>query len=1042
MHHSTRFDSGEYSARWAHVAETLRSDETHAVQNCLEYASMDSALEAEIESTASVWVRSVRAAQAQASGMRAFFTQMDLSSEEGIGLMCLAEALLRVPDKASIDALLSDQFASGAGVAQSQRSGWFAHAAHWGLVLGAEIMVPKTECRWRSVIQGLVKRLTAPVVRQSVKAVMAQLGEHFVLGESIEAAIQRAHQTSDDFYTYSYDMLGEAAMTQADAERYFQAYRHAIIAFNQPDDTRPLFERPGVSIKLSALHPRYEWSQREDCIPAIVDQLLALIELAQVSRISLTLDAEEANRLVLSLEILERLFEHPSVAQWGGLGLAVQAYQKSALAVIEGCVALANAHHTQIPIRLVKGAYWDAEIKEAQVYGIDFSVFTRKASTDVSYLACVRALFNAKSAVFPQFATHNAHTVAAILKLSQGQPFEFQCLHGMGQVLYDHVKSDVPVLCRIYAPVGSHQTLLPYLVRRLLENGANSSFVNQLVNPECPIEQLIQSPLQVVRQLKSIPHPKILSAHALYSDRQNSRGLDLNNPAVLKSVALKMDEVHRDQYQALCSTSAVAPIQRVMGPIQRSQPLGQVVGCTPEDVESAVVSAQTAYRTWRQTSVEHRSECLIRAADQLEAHRHVLMGLCVREAGKTWQDALDEVREAIDFLRYYAQQACLTLQPQHCQGPTGELNTWQPIGRGVIACLSPWNFPLAIFTGQVAAALVAGNAVLAKPASQTVLIAAEMMSILHAAGIPKDVVQLLPGGHDVVGEPLVADDRVNGVMLTGSTRTAKIIAQNLAARSGPIVPFIAETGGQNVMIVDSTALPEQVVSDVIASAFKSAGQRCSACRVLYVQSEIADHVIELLVGAMAVLRLGDPLQHATDIGPVIDAAACSNLKRHLDYLDSIGAKCLARCKINANLNGSFFPPHLYEIKSLSDLKGEVFGPILHLIRYEKSNIDQVLEAVHATGFGLTLGVHSRITGFSEMIAQHVDVGNIYVNRNMVGAVVGVQPFGGDHLSGTGPKAGGPWYLQRLCKEQTVSVNTAAIGGNASLLMLEDQDEVA
>jgi RHH-type transcriptional regulator, proline utilization regulon repressor / proline dehydrogenase / delta 1-pyrroline-5-carboxylate dehydrogenase len=1033
------FCAGDVPQRWQVVAQALRSDEAQAVQACVGLAAVDPETQKAVAQQARHWVASVRDAHSKSKGMRAFFTQMDLSSEEGVGLMCLAEALLRVPDSASVDALLADQLASGAGVAEAQRAGWFAHAAHWGLMLGAEVMVPKASSSpWAGVIQGMVKRLSAPVVRQSVRAVMAQLGEHFVLGETIESAVKRATRTADDFYTYSYDMLGEAAVTEADAQRYFEAYQHAIEVLKDAHDTRPLLQRPGISIKLSALHARYTWDQRDRCVPVLVERLTQLVQLAQASRVSLTLDAEEANRLVLSLDILEQLFAQPDIAGWGGLGLAVQAYQKSAVAVIEGCIALARQYKTQMPIRLVKGAYWDSEIKDAQVHGIDFAVFTRKISTDVSYLACVRLLFEAKDAVFPQFATHNAHTVASILQMAQGRPFEFQCLHGMGQVLYDHVKADVPVQCRIYAPVGSHQTLLPYLVRRLLENGANTSFVNQLVNPEILVDRLIACPIAAVRALEVIPHPRIPDAAHLYSDRQNAQGLDFNDPWVLDSAAVAMTEAAQHDFSVMISEDAAAEQAQhaVMGPVQRDKALGTVQTCSVDAVEAAVVSAQLAYRSWRDESIEARAACLNRAADALEAQCFHFMSLCVREAGKTWQDALDEVREAIDFLRYYAQQSCVSLQAQVCPGPTGEANTWRPVGRGVILCLSPWNFPVAIFTGQVSAALVAGNAVLAKPASQTVVLASEMVRLFHASGIPESVCQLLPGGHDVVGEPLVADNRVQGVMLTGSTRTAQVIAQNLAARSGPIVPLIAETGGQNVMIVDSTALPEQVVVDVVDSAFKSAGQRCSACRVLYLQAEIADHIIELLVGAMSLIRMGDPLYFSTDIGPVIDDQARDHLRNHVQYLDSIGATCLAHCQMPEGIEGSFFPPHLYEIESLSQLKDEVFGPILHVVRYERSDLNAVLDAIHSTGFGLTLGIHSRILGEAERIAHQVDVGNVYINRNMVGAVVGVQPFGGDHLSGTGPKAGGPWYLQRLCKEQTLSVNTTAVGGNASLLILE------
>ncbi|MCD6056154.1 MAG: putA, partial [Gammaproteobacteria bacterium] len=874
-----------------------------------------------------------------------------------------------------------------------------------------------------NVLKRLVQRSGEPVIRHAVSRAMKILGHQFVMGRTMEEALARAREQEAKGYRYSYDMLGEAARTEADAKRYFDAYLKAISEMGQASQ-KGVVEGPGISIKLSALHPRYEIAQYERVFPILRDRLKTLAIAAKEVNIGLTIDAEEANRLDFSLNLIEAVFSDNALSGWEGFGLALQSYQKRGFYVIDCLAQLAKQHHRRLMVRLIKGAYWDAEIKDSQVNGYEgYPVFTRKMATDVSYIACAKKLLSYGKLFYPQFATHNAQTVATVLHLVENRrDFEFQCLHGMGQALYNEIvdKNKYNIPCRVYAPVGSHEDLLPYLVRRLLENGANTSFVNRIVDESVPIARLTQNPIKQVSALKNKPHPAIPLPKNLYGkERENSTGCDLANPIVLAELMQSLTILEKETTKA-----------------------ASLIEAAEEEIEEALFAANKAAETWSLTPVAKRAECLEKMANLLQDNRERLISLLTLEAAKTIPDSISEVREAIDFCRYYAMNAKQSLEkPELLRGPTGEYNHLGMHGRGPILCISPWNFPLAIFIGQIAAALAAGNPVLAKPAEQTPLIAYLATSLFYEAGIAQDVLQLLVGRGETVGARLVADLRIKGVMFTGSTQTARRINQVLANREGPIIPLIAETGGQNVMITDSTALPEQVVRDAVQSAFGSAGQRCSALRVLYVQEEVADKIMGMLQGAMAELQVGDPTALRTDVGPVIDADALSMLETHYDFL-SKEARLIYQVPLSSSetSKGYFFAPCAFEIKSLSQLSKEVFGPCLHVIRYDISKLDDILRDIEQSGYGLTLGIHSRIESRIQYISNKVHVGNIYVNRNMIGAVVGVQPFGGEGLSGTGPKAGGPHYLSRLSTERTLSVDTTASGGNASLMMLNDAEE--
>jgi RHH-type proline utilization regulon transcriptional repressor/proline dehydrogenase/delta 1-pyrroline-5-carboxylate dehydrogenase len=873
------------------------------------------------------------------------------------------------------------------------------------------------------------------------------LGRQFVMGRTIEEALERARGAEQQGYRHSYDMLGEAAHTAADAARYAAAYDAAIAAIGRSAEGQTVAEAPGISIKLSALHPRYEAAQRDRVLSEMSPVLHHLARHARQVGIGLTIDAEEADRLDLSLDLFEALALIPDIAGWDGLGLAVQAYQKRALLVIEWLADLARRSDRRLMVRLVKGAYWDSEIKRTQERGLDgYPVFTRKVATDVSYLACARRLLDLGPVFYPQFATHNAQTVAAVLELSGARrDYEFQRLHGMGEALYEQITGSEGVgrPCRVYAPVGNHEDLLPYLVRRLLENGANTSFVNRLVDEAQPIDEIIADPIAQLARLAAKPHPRIPLPRDLYSPtRENSRGLDLNHPPALAALRGELAEALGRQWTAapvIGGSEQPGAEEPVLDPTDRRRAVGTVVAAGSQALEQALGRAEHVARSWDQTSADERAAILERGADLYESQMFELMALIIREGGRTIPAALAEVREAVDYLRYYASRARSDFTaPERLPGPTGERNEIALHGRGVFACISPWNFPLAIFTGQITAALAVGNAVVAKPAEQTPLIAAAAVRLLHEAGVPGDVLHLLPGTGEAVGAALVRDPRIAGIAFTGSTETARLINLDLARRPGPIVPFIAETGGQNAMIADSSALPEQVVTDVLTSAFDSAGQRCSSLRLLYVQEDIADRLLEMLKGAMAALVIGDPALIATDVGPIIGGAAREALEQHAQRMTQEG-KLLYQCSLPPGTeHGTFFAPRAFEIDGAERLHGEVFGPILHVVRWQADRLDAVLEAIAATGYGLTLGIQSRIDETVRYILAQLHVGNSYVNRNMIGAVVGVQPFGGERLSGTGPKAGGPRYLHRFATERTLSVDITAAGGNAALLALEDQ----
>ena len=1030
----------------ARITAAWLRDETEAVNDLLDQADLPPEDRELVIDRAAALVSRVRARVKDQSVVDSFMRQYDLSSEEGVLLMCVAEALLRIPDTMTTDKLIRDKLGDANWRKHLGRSeSLLVNASTWGLMLtGQLVTLDGTSKDFGGAMRRLVARVGDPTIRVAVRQAMRIMGHQFVMGRSITEALERAEKKENAPYRYAYDMLGESAVTARGAERYQQDYRNAIAALGACGPYASHMEAPSISVKLSALFPRYEVAQRERACEALTEKLLELAQLAMTQGIALSVDAEEADRMELALDVIGNVFKHPSLEGWNGLGIVVQAYAKRTPFVIDWLVETALAAKRRWYVRLVKGAYWDSEIKKAQEQGLSgYPVFTRKPSTDVSYLACARRLLNAGSdLIYPQFATHNAHTIAAVHHMAQGRPFEFQRLHGMGVDLYADVisKKTFNVPCRIYAPVGSHQDLLPYLVRRLLENGANTSFVNRIVDESLSPRDLVADPCQTVRAFDSIPHPRIPLPANLYGElRKNSMGVNFANDNELKELAEAVNAQQGPWKAAPLVpgvTSKGATVE-VTDPSDRRRTIGSYVTADEATVEKAIANASAAQEGWNNLPVTNRAAMLEYAADQLEARRAEFIALCVREAGKSLPDAIAEIREAADFLRYYATMARrLFAEPELLPGPTGETNQLFLGGRGVFVGISPWNFPLAIFVGQVSAALAAGNTVLAKPAEQTSLIGYLATQLLHEAGIPKDVLQFVPGDGPTVGAALTRDPRIAGVVFTGATETAWAINRALAARDSQIAVLVAETGGQNAMIADSSALPEQIVKDVIASAFQSAGQRCSAARVLYIQEDIADKVITMLAGAMAELKVGDPGLLSTDVGPVIDEEAKAILIAHAERMDK-EAKKIAEVPMDPELtrHGTFFAPRAYEIPSLSMLKREVFGPVLHLIRFKASQLKDVVDEINSTGYGLTLGIHSRIDATVHYISQHARVGNCYVNRNQIGAVVGVQPFGGEGLSGTGPKAGGPHYLLRFAGERTLTINTTASGGNASLLTI-------
>ncbi|QJQ95302.1 MULTISPECIES: bifunctional proline dehydrogenase/L-glutamate gamma-semialdehyde dehydrogenase PutA [Halomonadaceae] len=1002
-------------------------------------------------------VRQVRDMDTAVDSIDELLQQYSLDTHEGLMLMCLAEAMLRIPDKATADALIEDKLGPADWKSHlGQSESWFVNASTWGLLMtGRVINLDKPrEGKPAAFINRMVNRLGDPVIRRAMVEAMKIMGKQFVLGRDIDEALKRSRPLFEKGYTYSYDMLGEAARTRDDAERYFKDYARAIERVGKTSTTlADKTPAPSISIKLSALHPRYEFGRREQVLDELVGTVKRLAKMARELDVALTIDAEEVDRLELSLEVFRAVFESDTCQGWGHFGLVVQAYSKRALPVLHYLNRLADLQGDEIPVRLVKGAYWDSEIKESQQLGVDgYPVYTRKAATDLAYLVCASFLLseNTRGRIFPQFATHNAHTISAILELANSakRPLEFQRLHGMGEALYEAALTRAPqgTYCRIYAPVGAHKDLLPYLVRRLLENGANSSFVHQLVDPRVPVESLCTHPVETLKQYSSIANPRIPLPRDIYGPiRKNSKGVNLNIRSqyqpLMDQMANFMDTQHHIKPLLAFDVADDANAQHpILCPFDRTQHVGSVQWTTKEQAARAVDCAWAAFPRWETTPVAERAAIIRRLGELMETHMAELMTLCSREGGKLLTDGVDEIKEAVDFCRYYAMRAEeLFGEPLRLPGPTGESNEMIMRGRGVFAAISPWNFPVAIFCGQIVAAAVAGNTVLAKPAEQTSIVAHRVIELLYEAGMPRDVVQLLPGDGPTVGSVLTCDPRITGVVFTGGTDTAQVINRALAAReAAPLPTLIAETGGMNAMIVDSTALPEQVVADVVQSAFQSAGQRCSALRILYLQEDVADRVIEILKGAMKELRVGDPRDLGTDVGPVIDEEARRGLTAHIDKLKGEG-RLIAETVLDQTqvAQGTFVAPVAFEIEGIGTLEREQFGPILHVVRYKASKLDKMIESINGRGYGLTFGVHSRNESFANAIAEKMRVGNVYVNRNIIGAVVGVQPFGGQGLSGTGPKAGGPNYLLRFATEKTVTINTAALGGNASLLALGD-----
>ncbi len=992
------------------IRDFYRIDENLAVDHILPDAEVSMGARSRAWERARKMVLRIRREQEGHGGVDALLNEYSLSSSEGIVLMCLAEALLRVPDKASQDALIRDKLSKGSWSSHLGSSdSLFVNASSWGLLLTGN-MVTYTDHRKKDQI-GLLKKTLGkvgePVIRKAMNIAMKVMGKQFVMGENIQDAVERAEEKEQQGYVYSYDMLGEGARTAKDAERYFESYIKAIAVIGKAAKGRGPKKSPGISVKLSAIHPRYEFSHRERVLEEIPQKLKQLCMQAKQYDIGLTVDAEEADRLDLSLDIIEKVFSDDELADWSGFGLAVQSYQKRALYVIDWLKNLTEKTGRKLMVRLVKGAYWDTEIKNAQKDGLEhYPVFTRKSSTDVSYHACANRLLAYRDTIYPQFATHNAYTASVILELAGNdkEGFEFQCLHGMGDSLYDQIVTEDKIQCRVYAPVGQHEDLLAYLVRRLLENGANSSFVNAIVDDSKPVEDLLEDPVEKTQRLTHKYNQQILKPIDLFGDeRKNSKGLDLTDINKLTPMKLALDRWQKDTINQDLTQRDNHLLVR--NPANQDEIVGQLSLDTAEQISAKLELANQAFEGWSKTDVQQRANILRRTADILERHSDELIALCIKEAGKIARDGVDEIREAVDFCRYYAAKA-----EELCSDE-------RLLPRGVVLCISPWNFPLAIFLGQVAAALVTGNTVVAKPAEQTSLIALRALELMESVGLPHNVVVTAINYGPIVGDVLLPDERIKAVMFTGSTQTGTLISKALAARGTEQVPLIAETGGQNCMIVDSTALPEQVIDDVIASGFQSAGQRCSALRVLFLQQEIADNVIDMLIGAMQELSIGDPAQLSTDIGPVIDSKAYNNLQAHADEMKQNATLLFESPLAEEHKKGHFFAPKLYEIKGVEALTREVFGPCVHIVRYREKDLQKVIESINNTGFGLTMGIHTRIDEKAFELAKQSRAGNVYINRNMIGAVVGVQPFGGRGLSGTGPKAGGPNYLSRLMVEK-------------------------
>ncbi len=1031
------------------LRQATHADENNIAASMLADFPLERAARDEIVETAHAIVTKSREMTSERGTLDAFMQEFGLSNQEGVALMCLAEALLRIPNAETQDALIAEKISSGNWADHRGSSeDLFVNAGVWALMLTGGVIklddnVTKDAAGWT---KSAVARLSGPVIRKATMQAMRIMGHQFVFGRTIKEALKQRSRLDAGNRLFSFDMLGEGARTAADAERYQELYRRVIVAVGKAvkDEGDDIAARSSISIKLSALHPRYEAVKSHRVMKELLPQVKELALLAKSHNMQLTIDAEEADRLEISLDIFEALARDSELSGWQGLGLVVQAYQKRGPALVDWLIALAEETGRRFPTRLVKGAYWDTEIKHAQELGYtDYPVWTRKVTTDLCYLASARQMLAAPHAFYPQFATHNAHSLAAVAAMGKGVEMEFQRLHGMGDLLYKAagmVIKDMPRI-RTYAPVGAHEDLLPYLVRRLLENGANSSFVNRFMDADVPVNEVVGDPVAAVASMKDKRHGGIPVPAELYGDRLNSSGLDLANPLETEPLVEALAKRSEITYQApsiVCGKAVGGEEIPVKCPADNRIVIGTTRHAGPGDINQALDAAARAQKSWDALGGEYRAQILERAADLIEEHRVPLLDLLAREAGRVIADGISEVREAADFCRYYALQARRNFaEPMSLKSPTGESNQLSMHGRGVFFCISPWNFPLAIFTGQITAALASGNAVIAKPADPTPLVGAYTVRLMHEAGVPADILHLLIGRGSKMGAAVVSDERVTGVALTGSTFTAQTINRALAAKTGPINTLIAETGGQNVMIVDSSALPEQVTDDVMTSAFSSAGQRCSALRVVYLQDSIADKVIEMLKGALAERQIGEPLDLATDVGPVINRSSRTGLEAHIERMLK-ETRLIAKGTVPDGLeNGSFLAPHIFEIPALSSLKDEEFGPVLHVIRYAPKDIDKVMADIRDTGFGLTFGIHSRIEGFWLDLFEKNAVGNTYVNRNMIGAVVGVQPFGGMGLSGTGPKAGGPHYMLRFATEKILTINTAAIGGNTELFRLNE-----
>lgn len=1031
------------------IDQDYQIDETNLVKQFISQSPITGEKIKTVNQLAKSLVEKVRSQQNKSTGLDAFLAEYDLSTEEGITLMCLAEALLRIPDNETVDRFISDKLSSADWQKHLGKSdSMFVNASTWGLLLTGKILRPseKRNNNLNTSLKSIVKNRSAPVIRKIILHAMKILGQQFVMATNIKQAAKNAKKHKKN--NYSFDMLGEAAMTEPDALQYLSDYKNAAITIGKAATTDDVRKNSGISVKLSALYPRYEIAKADQVFNVLYQRLKIIAIIAKQYHLGLTIDAEEANRLTLSLALFKMLAEDPELNNWQGLGLAVQAYQKRTSKVLAWLKELAVRTNRRFMVRLVKGAYWDNEIKHAQVNGYaDYPVFTRKVYTDVSYLCMADYMLQNTEHFYCQFATHNAYTLASILAMAGSYTdYELQRLWGMGENLHNAVKNTLnyEIPTRIYAPVGNFDHLLAYLVRRLLENGANTSFVNRILDENIPIAKLIENPFDLATRYEALPNPNIPLPSNLYlPHRKNSKGINLDQLQQLEQLETDLQTIYDTmpwQAHPLIAniTKYEAGAKKVINPANHKQTIGEYIPSDLDLLSIAINNADSAFQQWRFEPVVNNIERLKTMADLLEQQMSRLIAITIKEAGKTYLNAISEIREAIDFCRYYASEAhTLLANVLTLKSPTGESDQLGLYPRGIIACISPWNFPVAIFLGEVSAALATGNVVIAKPASQTCLLGFEIIKLLHQAGFPEDVVQYLPGSGSKLGTPLVSHPKISGVIFTGSNQTARNINIALANKPGAIAPFIAETGGQNCMLVDSSALPEQVVRDVITSAFDSAGQRCSALRVLYLQEDIADEFITMIKGAMEMLRIGNPDDYSTDVGPVIDAAAQQELEQHIADL-SPKAKSLFQTKIKGeSKQGNYVVPTLIEIDNIDQLKQENFGPILHVIRYKAKDLIATFKTINSTGYGLTFGIHSRLETTANLAKKYITAGNLYINRNTIGAVVGVQPFGGEGLSGTGPKAGGPHYLPRLCVERTFSTDTTAAGGNASLLGLNE-----